>query len=55
MHAQVGTESRSVSPDMYESLLHGNREMHRHPYFLSSHPSLHRQHQSESAEIVNRF
>ena len=29
MHAQVGTNSRTVSLGMYESLLHGNREMHR--------------------------
>ena len=45
MQAHVSTESRSVSTGMYESLLHGNREMHR----------LHRQYETESAEIVDRF
>ena len=55
MHAQVSTESRFVSPGMYESLLHGNREMHLLPCFRFSHPLLHRQYQSESPEIVNRF
>lgn len=42
MHAQVGTDSQCVSPDIYESLLHGNREMHR-------------QHHPKTPEIVNRF
>lgn len=45
MQAHVSTESRSVSNGMYESLLHGNREM----------PRLHRQHQPESPEIVDCF
>lgn len=54
MHAQVGTESQSVLPGMYESLLLGKRELH-HPYFLSSHPRLHRQHQPKTPKIVDRF
>jgi hypothetical protein len=35
MHAQVGNNSRNVSPGMYESLLHVNREMHCLPCFSS--------------------
>ena len=55
MHAQGNTESRCVSPSMNESLQHGNREMHRLPYFRSSLPRPYRQYQSESAEIVDGF
>jgi len=57
MHAQVSTELRCVAPDMYESLLHGNWQMHRlpSPYFRSSLPRLYRQHQPESPEIVDCF
>jgi len=55
MHAQVGTELRCVSPDMYESFPDGNREMHRIPYFRASLSCMHGQHQPESAEIVYRF
>jgi len=55
MQAQVGTDSQSVSPDIYECLLHVNRKMHRLPYFRSSRPRLHRQHQPKTPEIVDRF
>lgn len=55
MQAQVGTDSQSVSPDMYESLLHENREMNRLPCFRSSLPQLLRQYEPESPEIVDRF
>jgi len=55
IHAQVGTNSQSVLPGMYKSLLLGKRELHRLPYFLSSLPRLHRQYQPESAEIVDGF